>query len=145
MSLGRITALMFVLGLVALSAINPSATNLPPCPIHAVFGYYCPGCGSLRSLHNLLNGHILEAWAYNPLVLCMMPIVILGIINEFYPNRHMELSLIRPWIIWSMLGVIIIFGILRNTSTYQFLKPQEHCCQQCVAPYVAQGAPSGER
>jgi hypothetical protein len=140
MSLGRITAVMFVLGLMALCVINPSVASLPPCPIHAIFGLYCPGCGSLRSLHSLLNGNILQAWNYNPLVLCVLPIVFLGVIHEFYPHRHLAPSRIRPWILWGLLGVTFTFGILRNTSPFQYLKPQEKSCQQGVAPYGAQVA-----
>lgn len=132
MSLGRITAIMFVLGLMALCAINPSVINLPPCPIHAIFGVYCPGCGSLRSLHSLLNGNVLQAWRYNPLVLCVLPVVFLGVMHEFYPHRHLSLSRISHLILYGLVGVIISFGVLRNTSAFEFLEPQEISCQQCV-------------
>ena len=144
MSLGRLTAIIFVLGLMALCAINPSSTNIPPCPIHAFLGIYCPGCGSLRSLHSILNGNILHAWNYNPLVLCVLPVVFLGVIHEFYPHRQLAPSRIKPWILWGLLGVTFTFGILRNTSTFQYLEPHENRCQQWAAPYGAQGAPSGE-
>ena len=138
-------AFLFVLGLTGLYLISPGTAGLPPCPIHALLNLYCPGCGSLRALHSLLNGHILQAWRYNPLVLCVLPIVCLGILHEFYPHRHFSSSHIKPWIVWGLLGVTIAFGVMRNIPSFNYLIPQEICCQQCVAPYVAQGAPSGER
>ena len=29
-----------------------------PCPFNALTDLYCPGCGTLRGLHELLHGHI---------------------------------------------------------------------------------------
>lgn len=142
---GQVMAFLFVLGLTGLYLINPSTAGLPPCPIHAFLNLYCPGCGSLRSLHCLLNGHILQAWRYNPLVLCVLPVVCLGILHEYYPHRHLAPSQIKPMLVWGLLGITITFGILRNVPALNYLKPQEICCQQWAAPYVAQSAPSGER
>lgn len=145
MGFNRVMVFLFVLGLTGLYLINPSTAGLPPCPTHALFNLYCPGCGSLRSLHSLLNGHILQAWRYNPLVLCVLPIVCLGMLHEFYPHRHLSTSQIKPWLMWGLLGVTITFGVMRNMPSFNYLKPQEICCQQCVAPYVTQSAPPVER
>ncbi|MEW5722540.1 MAG: DUF2752 domain-containing protein, partial [Thermodesulfobacteriota bacterium] len=40
--------------------VNPAVSALyPPCPFHALTGLYCPGCGTLRGLNQLLHGHLL--------------------------------------------------------------------------------------
>ena len=69
---------MFGLGLAAalglLFCFNPASTQLyPPCPLHALAGLYCPGCGSLRAVHQLLHGHVRAAFGYNPVLLIILP------------------------------------------------------------------------
>lgn len=38
------------------------------CPFYALTGWYCPGCGSLRALHDIAVGRISEAVGHNLLV-----------------------------------------------------------------------------
>lgn len=40
-----------------------------PCPISAVVGIYCPGCGGTRAVTALLHGRLLASLWYHPLVL----------------------------------------------------------------------------
>ena len=46
----------------------------PPCLFRTVFGAQCPGCGSLRALHQLLHGNIAAAWAFNKPLLIALPL-----------------------------------------------------------------------
>lgn len=49
--------------------VNPSQhPNLPECPTLGLLGVYCPGCGSTRATHHLLNGRLATAWSFNPLM-----------------------------------------------------------------------------
>ena len=36
-------------------------------------GFYCPGCGATRALHELLHGNIQSALTLNPLLIIFMP------------------------------------------------------------------------
>lgn len=38
------------------------------CPLYAVTGLYCPGCGGLRAVNDVTNGDFLAAFASNALV-----------------------------------------------------------------------------
>jgi hypothetical protein len=49
-------------------AFDPAATWwFPSCPLHALTGWLCPLCGSLRALHALLLGAPAAAFSLNPL------------------------------------------------------------------------------
>lgn len=123
MTIGRVFAVLFVLGLIGLALINPSTAGLPPCPVHAGLRVYCPGCGSLRSLHSLFRGDIAQAWHYNPLPLCVLPIVLVGLFSDLlgYKSRITE---IRPIFIRMLLASIILYGVVRNLPQFNYLTPQ---------------------
>ena len=47
------------------------------CPSRGVFGIYCPGCGSTRSLYDILHGEYSLAFQNNPLmVLVGLPVLV---------------------------------------------------------------------
>jgi hypothetical protein len=51
-----------------LAAFDPAATWwFPSCPFHALTGWLCPLCGSLRAAHALLRGAPVAAFVLNPL------------------------------------------------------------------------------
>lgn len=47
----------------------------PPCPFLWLTGFYCPGCGSLRALHQLLHGNFAAAISFNPFAVLALPFV----------------------------------------------------------------------
>jgi hypothetical protein len=54
--------------LAPLAAFDPAVTWwFPSCPLHALTGWLCPLCGSLRAVHALLTGAPVAALAFNPL------------------------------------------------------------------------------
>lgn len=42
--------------------------KIAPCIIHAMTGYYCPGCGGTRATVALLHGKIITSLYYHPIV-----------------------------------------------------------------------------
>ncbi len=50
----------------------------PKCPFHSITGLQCPGCGTLRGLHALSHGHVVEAFRLNALMVIALPIAALG-------------------------------------------------------------------
>src|SRR5882724_8290263 len=47
----------------------------PRCLFHQTTGLLCPGCGSLRAMHELLHGHVIAAVHLNALfVICIPPV-----------------------------------------------------------------------
>ncbi len=45
----------------------------PPCPIRALTGWRCPGCGSTHALAAMLAGRWTDAWHDNPLAVVVYP------------------------------------------------------------------------
>jgi hypothetical protein len=86
---------------------------LPGCPLHALTGLHCPGCGSTRALHQLAHGNFMAAFALNPLAVGALPVL------GFLALRGRAVAL-RPIWIWMLLGMICAFGILRNIPAYPF-------------------------
>jgi hypothetical protein len=94
-----------------------------PCVFHELTGWNCIGCGGTRMVAALLNGDVLAAWCYNPLLLVMMTgfLFLIGwmIIRTFYKQfRPISLSVKSRWWLLVLL-ILIIFLIVRNTAWYQ--------------------------
>jgi Protein of unknown function (DUF2752) len=47
----------------------------PSCPIRALTGWRCPGCGTTHALAALLAGHWREAWHYNAMAAMAYPVL----------------------------------------------------------------------
>lgn len=114
-----------IIGLIFLYAFNPSASNFyPPCPFHALTGLHCPGCGSLRALHQLLHGHVFTAFGLNPLMVLTLPFLGYAFLSYFL-ERLTGVSLPRIFIpaswIWVYLCAVLLFWVLRNIPSYPFL------------------------
>jgi hypothetical protein len=103
-----------------LRAFNPATTwFFPPCPFRALTGYLCPGCGTLRALHQLFNGHPVAAFRLNPLMVLLLPYVgysVASSASETVFGRPLPHVFIRPVYIWMLLAMMILFWILRNTT-----------------------------
>lgn len=67
--------------------LDPSVVPIfPRCPFRLLTGYLCPGCGSQRAIHHLLNLDLLGAWRMNPLLVIALPYLLLGLILK--PLSH---------------------------------------------------------
>lgn len=118
-----------IIGIVAISLLslyflyNPSSTNFfPECPFYKITGFYCPGCGSQRAIHDLTHLHILEAISHNALMIFSLAFgggLFLYSKEKFYTVLYHPKS---PYIIF---GIIILFWVLRNLhfSPFYFLAP----------------------
>ncbi len=107
-----------LLGLGFLLLLNPATADwIPPCPFHALTGLQCPGCGSLRAIHNILHLHWAAALAYNSLTFLCLPFVgawWLWHAGRAVTGRAPAVPFIRPALLWCIVAMVIIFGIVRN-------------------------------
>lgn len=93
------------------------------CPFKALTDLNCPGCGTLRGLHELAHGHFGAAFGLNPLMVLSLPFIAFSIIKYIVAGilgRAERKIFIPSAFIWALLGVIILFWILRNLPCYPF-------------------------
>jgi len=97
---------------------DPATSGVfPPCPVRYLTGWYCPGCGSLRSMHQLLHGNLRAAWAMNPLTVTLLPFVMYGLASHaLFEIRGRELPRTFLPAVWirALCAIIVLFGIARN-------------------------------
>jgi hypothetical protein len=111
-------------GLILLRLYDPATSGIfPPCPLRYLTGLYCPGCGSLRAIHQLLLGNFREAWALNPLTVVLLPFVTYGLASEALTHlRGCALPQVFLPAIWirALCAVVILFGVARNLPFHPF-------------------------
>lgn len=107
-----------------LRVFDPASSGIfPPCPVHYLTGWYCPGCGSLRALHALLHGEFMQAWAMNPLTVMLLPFLSYGLISEVLVQlrgRGLPAPTLSAMQIRALFVVIVVFGVVRNLSVRPF-------------------------
>ena len=111
-----IVALLLVFGLIYY-ALDPASSQLfPQCIFLSLTGYKCPGCGSQRAIHALLNGDVVGAFRYNALLLIAVPWIALCLYAESRrvrnPRQYARLN--APLLIWLFLAILLLWWLLRN-------------------------------
>ena len=113
-----------VVVIIMLRFFDPATSGVfPPCPLRYLTGWYCPGCGSLRALHQLLHGNLQTAWAMNPLTILFLPFVAYGLCSHALATiRGRGLPQVFLPAIWirALCVVIVLYGIARNLPLYPF-------------------------
>ena len=103
---------------VILYLFDPATNNLyPSSPFRELTGFYCPGCGTMRGLHQLLHGNLWAAFGSNPLMVLSLPYLIYSYICYSLPaftGRKVRSFFIQPNWIWWILKIILAYWLLRN-------------------------------
>ncbi len=111
-------------GFLALRAFwQDFASALPPCTFHSLTGLYCPGCGGTRSAKGLLRGDFVQAFGMNPLVVTLFVTAcgLLGIaVWREWRRPGGGLPVIPAWFAWSLAGLVVAFGLVRNLPWWPF-------------------------
>lgn len=73
------------------------------CPTYALFGVYCPGCGSLRGMHDLVGGDVRAAFGHNALLIPAVVFVLWATVRTPGPRWG------RIWLV-----AVVAFTLVRN-------------------------------
>jgi hypothetical protein len=113
-----------------LALVDPHRSgHYPGCPILFLTGYWCPGCGGLRALHDLLHGELAAAVSANLVVVAMVPIVVMLWTRWVFIRSaaaRAESRTVRrapAWMLWSLLVIVMLFWGLRNLPATHWLAP----------------------
>lgn len=101
--------------------VEPRNGNLPKCFFHELTGLYCPGCGGQRSLHALLNGHVLRAMNYNLLFILLLPLIAYFMYMFIAGKKYSKASFIyNSGFSFVVVIVVVSFWLLRNIPVAPF-------------------------
>lgn len=98
--------------------LDPACYPFPRCPVYWLTGWYCPGCGTQRTLHALLHGRWRQAAQFNLLAAVYAPVVGVGLTASglrwltHQPRRASVLY--QPWFGWLTVGLTVVFALWRN-------------------------------
>lgn len=100
--------------------IDPTKVDMPDCPFYSLTNLYCPGCGSQRGLHALLNGRIMTAFGFNPLMVISLVFFAceagIWILNK--RGKQVRSLSIRRYTPMIVLVVTLLFWALRNIPVW---------------------------
>jgi len=111
-------------GAVVVGYFNPTTAGFfPVCPLHAMTGLNCPGCGLTRGFHALLNADVLAALGFNallPVFGFIFAYLSLSLFLTAIRGRGLSWKLFTPTATYSFLFVVTAFFVLRNLPFYPF-------------------------
>jgi len=113
-----------IAGSAAVAYFDPTSGGFfPVCPLYAVTGFACPGCGLTRGFHALFHGDVLNALDYNAMLPFFAFLIASGFIALGYyaiRGRRLPFNPLHPNLVWSFLVLLLVFGVIRNLPWYPF-------------------------
>lgn len=95
----------------------------PVCPLLALTGFACPGCGLTRGFHALFHGDIVTAIDFNALIpiwTVIFAYVWVSLVLLAVRGRGLPMWPTRPEFLWTFMIVLLVFGVVRNIPVYPF-------------------------
>jgi len=94
----------------------------PKCPFFVITGFKCPGCGSQRAIHYLLNFDISKAINENVLLVLSIPYILTGFVFESVLEPSDKILKWRKRLfgqraIIIIVAIIVAFWVVRNLVT----------------------------
>lgn len=129
MSGPALTSGLVLAGAVALHVRDPHTSgSWGFCPWRELTGWYCPGCGALRAVNDLTNGHVIAAASSNLLFVAMLPVaayLFAGQLRAAWtggpPRRASPLQ--RRVALAVLTVLTVMFTVLRNAPAGTWLAP----------------------
>jgi len=112
--------IVFVPLLIIYGKLNPENSPLfPKCPFRILTSYECPGCGSQRAIHYLLNLKIGSAIQANALLVLSIPYILLLFLAELLKSKSKIFERLYKILygvkaIWTVFLIIVFWWFARN-------------------------------
>jgi len=112
------------IGVVVLFLWNPTGNALfPKCMFFSATGLHCPGCGTQRALHHMMQLRIATAFHHNAFAMLALPILAVGLWRwtmATWSLREPPARTPRAKLIWGLFVAVMAFWFLRNLPYYPF-------------------------
>ncbi|WP_188194965.1 DUF2752 domain-containing protein [Nonomuraea sp. SYSU D8015] len=100
--------------------------HYPTCPFLWLTGLYCPGCGTLRTIHALAHLDPVAALGLNPLAVAMIPLLLFWWgrwVVRAWQGKPRRTTLAHPAWLWAFLALVVVYWVVRNLPFGAFLAP----------------------
>ena len=88
------------------------------CPLYAMTGLYCPGCGGLRGVNDLTDGHVGQALSSNLLLALIVPFGVVALTRwawSAWTGREIRVVPAPPrWLVAGLGVLVAVFTVARN-------------------------------
>lgn len=90
------------------------------CPLYALTGTYCAGCGGLRATHDLLVGDLAGAWGANPLWVLVVPLLaalwLRWLVRAVRTGRRASAPPVA--VALGVAAVVVLYSVARNVPAW---------------------------
>ncbi|MCX5201827.1 DUF2752 domain-containing protein [Streptomyces sp. NBC_00237] len=111
---------------VYVGSVDPNQPgHYPVCPLLAMTGILCPGCGGLRSAHAVAHGDLVGAVGANAMAVlgyAAFAVFMVVWITRAVKGRRTDVSL-KPVQWWVLGGLFVVFSVVRNLPFGSALAP----------------------
>ncbi|MEO3871658.1 DUF2752 domain-containing protein [Nonomuraea sp. B12E4] len=100
--------------------------HYPTCPFLWITGLYCPGCGTLRTMHALAHLDPVAALGLNPLAVATIPFLLFWWgrwVVRVLQGRPRRMTLAHPAWLWGFIAIVMVYWVVRNLPFGAFLAP----------------------
>lgn len=115
-------ATVLATGSAAVAYFDPSKANFfPACPLLALTGFACPGCGLTRGFHAFFHGDVVTALDFNfllPLWAAIFAWVTVSLALLAIRGKGLYMWPTQPRFMYGFMLVLATFGVLRNIPAW---------------------------
>jgi hypothetical protein len=102
--------------------------RMPSCLFYEKTGLLCSGCGTTRAALALNDGDWFGAIRNNVLFVSGLGLggiwIVVSAAREKFPGvKGFRFFRFRLWLLWWILGILVVFTLLRNIPEMDFLRP----------------------
>jgi hypothetical protein len=111
------TAILLPVVVSLLYAYSPTEYSFLPCMFHQLTGLHCPGCGATRCAHSLLHGDLQQAFAWNPLFVIVLPLLLYVVVRtafQMWTGKPLAGYRFPVWTTFLLFWIMLIYWIARN-------------------------------
>jgi len=101
-------------------------TILPPCPLHALTGLWCPLCGGTRAVQSLAGGDVATALGLNAFVVVVLPLLLVAWVRwtvRRASGQPADLMTLSGRGLAVVAAVMVAFMVVRNLPGMEALTP----------------------